>query len=248
MAPLRLDGDGPLYQQIGRAVRRKIVDGLWAPGTKVPSEHALMQQFGASRMTVHRALAELAADGLIERRRRLGTIVAAPSIEHAVLDILSIPDEVESSGRAYAFTILARSTGRADAATAALFRIPGGRRVLRLRVLHTADGVPHVIEDRVILLEAVPEAANESFDALPPGTWLLRNVAWTRAEHAISAVPAGRDEAKDLRIAVGSACLLVERRTWQGATPLTAVRFLYPGERHRFVGGFGPYEGSGRKG
>lgn len=58
-----LDGAGPLYDQIRRAIRDLILAGAWPPGTAVPPEHALMEKLGASRMTVHRALAQLAREG-----------------------------------------------------------------------------------------------------------------------------------------------------------------------------------------
>ena len=79
------------------------LNGTWPPGTSVPPEHALMEQLGASRMTVHRALVQLAREGLITRRRRSGTIVASPPASHAMLDILSIPDEVRRLGQDYAY-------------------------------------------------------------------------------------------------------------------------------------------------
>jgi GntR family histidine utilization transcriptional repressor len=96
---VKLDGAGPVYDQIRRAIRDLILDGIWPPGTSVPPEHALMEQLGASRMTVHRALVQLAREGLITRRRRSGTIVASPPASHAMLDILSIPDEVRRLGQ-----------------------------------------------------------------------------------------------------------------------------------------------------
>lgn len=109
---VKLDGAGPVYDQIRRAIRDLILNGVWSPGTSVPPEHALMEQLGASRMTVHRALVQLAREGLITRRRRSGTIVASPPASHAMLDILSIPDEVRGLGQTYAYEILSRRDGR----------------------------------------------------------------------------------------------------------------------------------------
>ena len=83
--------------------------------------------------------------------------------------------------------------------------------------------------------------ADEDFAETPPGDWLLRHSLWSQAEHAISAIGAGEEQAALLEIAEGEPCLLVERRTWNQSQPVTAVRLLYPGFRHRFVGRFGPY-------
>ena len=108
-------------------------------------------------------------------------------------------------------------------------------------MLHRADGMPHVLEERVIHAATVPGLAEEDFAETPPGDWLLKHSLWSQAEHAISAIGAGAEEADLLSIAIGEPCLLVERRTWNQSKPVTAVRLLYPGSRHRFVGRFGPY-------
>jgi GntR family histidine utilization transcriptional repressor len=236
-----LDGAGPLYDQIRRAIRDLILAGTWPPGTAVPPEHALMERLGASRMTVHRALAQLAREGLITRRRRSGTVVASPPASHAMLDILSIPQEVRELGQAYSYRILQRRDGRAQREIAARFELGRSANVAHLTLLHFADGAPHVLEDRVIHLSTMPQVADETFAETPPGDWLLQNSLWSQAEHAISAVAAEPQEAELLKIGAGEPCLLVERRTWNQAEPITAVRLLYPGGRHRFVGRFGPY-------
>lgn len=238
---VKLDGTGPIYDQIRRAIRDLVLNGTWPPGTPVPPEHALMEQLGASRMTVHRALVQLAREGLITRRRRSGTIVASPPASHAMLDILSIPEEVERLGQRYEHEVLSREDGRPSAELAIRFGLKRGERVAHLVTLHRADGKPHVLEERVIHLAAVPTAADEDFRETPPGDWLLQNSLWSQAEHAISAVPAEPDDARLLAIEAGEACLLIERRTWNQDAPITAVRLLYPGTRHRFVGRFGPY-------
>lgn len=236
-----LDGVGPIYDQIRRSVRDLILGGIWPPGTSVPPEHALMEQLGASRMTVHRALVQLAREGLITRRRRSGTIVASPPASHAMLDILSIPDEVRGLGQVYAHEILSRSDGKPSAELAARFELKRSEKIAHLVTLHLSDGKPHVLEERIIHLATVPAATQEDFGVTPPGDWLLLNSLWSQAEHAISAVAADAEEARLLAVDTGAACLLVERRTWNQGASVTAVRLLYPGARHRFVGRFGPY-------
>ncbi len=240
-ATLKLDGAGPVYDQIRRAIRDLVVGGAWPPGTPVPPEHALMEQLGTSRMTVHRALVQLAREGLITRRRRSGTVVASPPASHAMFDILSIPEEIQRLGQGYGYEVLARSAGKVSPEVAERFGLKRADKVAHLLVLHRGDARPHVLEERVIHLAAVPAAADEAFDATPPGDWLLQNSLWSQAEHAISAVGASEQEAGLLEIAEAEPCLLVERRTWNQDRPVTAVRLLYPGPRHRFVGRFGPY-------
>ena len=95
-----LDGQGPLWQQIRRALIRPMRDGTWPPGTKIPKEIEIMERYGAARMTVHRALRSLAAEGSISRRRRAGTVVADRPPERPLLEIWDIGAEVERLGGA----------------------------------------------------------------------------------------------------------------------------------------------------
>jgi GntR family histidine utilization transcriptional repressor len=234
-----LDGQGPLWQQIRRALIRPISDGTWAPGTKIPKEIELIERYGAARMTVHRALRSLAADGLVARRRRYGTVVAARPPERPVLEIWDIAAEVARAGGEHAFEILERGQ-IVDGEAAAPLGAEPGTTLLRLLVRHFSDGEPFQIEERLINLALVPEAEAEPFTEIPPGSWLVANVPWTEAEHAISAEGASPEMARLLGLKSGAACLVVERRTWQEATPITWARLVHPGKKRRLVARFSP--------
>lgn len=247
LADIRLDGQGPVYDQIRRALADLIASGAWPPGTPVPPERELMQGLDASRMTVHRALSALAEAGLIRRRRRSGSVVASPVATHAALELLSIPEEVKQRGSSYSFRILHRRAGAAGADLAQRFSIGAREKVLHIVTLHIAGAEPHVLEDRIIHLASAPAAEHERFADQPPGDWLIENSLWSDAEHVIGAAEASADEAAHLRIAPGAACLTVERRTWTRGAPVTAVRFVYPGGRHRLIGRFSPPAPFGRR-
>ena len=66
-----------LYEQVKDHIARKIQDGSWKAGDRLPSENDLVTQFGMSRMTVNRALRELAEQGRIVRVAGVGSFVAA---------------------------------------------------------------------------------------------------------------------------------------------------------------------------
>lgn len=237
---LRLDGQGTLNEQIRRAIAAPILSGAWPPGARIPSEHDLMRRFGASRMTVNRALATLAEGGLIVRRRRSGSFVAAPADDHSVMTIGNIREELEARGHAYGYERLARRLAKAGPALAGRFGVAPGTPVLHLLCRHLADGRPAAFESRWINVAAVPEAAAERFATEPPGPWLLARVPWSEAEHVVGAVNAEAALAARLGIAPGAACLAIERRTWLAATPVTLVDLFYPGAAHRLRGRFTP--------
>ena len=99
-------------------------------------------------------------------------------------------------------------------------------------------------EDRIISLASVPAAEQETFVNIPPGTWLLQNVPWTRAEHVIRARNADARLCNMLQLKPGAACLVLERRTWHQGALVTEVTISYPGDRHWFIGRFSPTTGT----
>jgi GntR family transcriptional regulator of arabinose operon len=82
----------PKYRQVYAALRREIHAGRWKRGDRLPSEAELVQTFGASRITVGRAVRELQIAGLVERRVGSGTYVKAAQQAGALSFGLLIPD------------------------------------------------------------------------------------------------------------------------------------------------------------
>lgn len=67
----------PIYRQIVEQLRRLIVSGQLVQGEELPSVREVAGRHGINPMTVSRAYSQLEADGLLERRRGKGMIVAA---------------------------------------------------------------------------------------------------------------------------------------------------------------------------
>jgi GntR family histidine utilization transcriptional repressor len=239
-AGLVLDGQGAVYRQLERALREAIASGRWHPGFRLPSEHDLMRVLGISRMTVNRALSAIADDGLVVRRRRAGTTVAPQTMVHAAVAIADIRSEMAGSGKSYGFRLARRMTRRASSADRERLGVRAGTRILALSGVHLGDGEPEIAEERLINASMVPQALDTSFDAAPPGTWLLEKVPWTRAAFAISAAVADRDAVDVLGVDERSAVLIQERRTWRGPTPVTWVRLTFRSDRHKISGTFTP--------
>ena len=76
---LRLDGRGPRFRQLYRALRAAIVGGALAPGARLPATRALAAELGLSRTTVLLAYEHLAAEGYLAGRHGSGSYVQAPA-------------------------------------------------------------------------------------------------------------------------------------------------------------------------
>lgn len=240
MSITTVPADPSLLRRIRAEVSERILSGAWPPGHRIPFEHELMAQYGCSRMTVNRALEPLAESGLIERRRKVGTFVARPRIHSAVMDVPDIAAEVTSRGEPYGYEMLSRKVRPATRDELQSLDLSDRVDVLVLRCLHRAGGRPFALEERVINLGSVPEAERVDFSAMPPNSWLLAHVAWTEAEHRISAANVTRQTAGFLQIDATAACLVVERRTWRVGDKITHVRMTFPGDAYDLVARFAP--------
>jgi DNA-binding LacI/PurR family transcriptional regulator len=65
------------WQQISESLKTAIEEGKLKPGERLPPDVQLASQYRVSKMTIHRAMGELQQAGLIERKRRLGSVVSA---------------------------------------------------------------------------------------------------------------------------------------------------------------------------
>ena len=86
------DTDSPKHRQVFAALRRQIQSGRLKPGDRLPSEADLVREFGASRITVGRAVRDLQTAGLVDRRAGSGTYVKAPHLAGSLSFGLLIPD------------------------------------------------------------------------------------------------------------------------------------------------------------
>jgi GntR family transcriptional regulator len=77
MSPVSRRSTWPLYLQIADELREQILNDKLAPGQRLPSEHSLMETYGASRQTIRKAIAELKAEGLLDPEQGRGVFVRA---------------------------------------------------------------------------------------------------------------------------------------------------------------------------
>lgn len=215
------------WQGVRAEVQRRIRTRAWKPGDAIPFEADLAREFGCARATVNRALRDLAEAGLLERKRRSGTRVALHPTGRAVLDIPLIRKEVEAAGQRYDYELLARSGSPAPPHVAKGMERRDAPHLVHVVALHRADGRPHVLEDRWIDPETVPDAAAADFHAKSPNEWLLENVPFTRSELSIHALSVDPQTAELLDVAPGAAILALDRATWLEERPVTFVRLMH---------------------
>ena len=228
-----------LHERIRAEIEGQILSGRLKPGDRLPSELELMAVYQCSRMTVSKALSALSGAGLLQRRKRAGTVVAPRPAETMVLDIPDLAVEIARRGQAYRFQLIDREVRAARADDPQELGLAGAGPLLFVRGVHFADAIPMAYEERHISLTAVPEIAAADFSIEAPGSWLLRHIPWTEAENRIGAVGAHEAWACLLNLAPGSPCLSIERRTWRGEARITLVRQKFVAGAFELVARFG---------
>lgn len=219
------------WDAIRAEVLRRIRSRTWAPGDLIPNEEVLAAEFGVARATVNRALRELAAQGLIERRRKAGTRVALTPVRRATLEIPILRQEVEARGAVYSYRLLAQQSLPLPEAMAVRMGLPIGADGIWVEALHLSDGQPFAHETRWLNPAAIGVAVPR-FDPVSANEWLVTTVSYLSGDIAFSAEPASKDEAQVMGVAPGAALFITERMTWAERAAITWVRLAHaPGYR-----------------
>lgn len=221
--------DTPIYQLVKDALRAKIESGALLAGDMVPGEEQLAADFNCSRLTAHRALRELADEGLVVRRRRAGTQVAPRDSGGVLIRIPSVREEIEGRGFAYRYELLSRRHAAPDGEIARALGAGNCERHLNVVGRHWADGRVFQHDTRWINLEQVPAALEVDFSTVSANHWLLENVPYTGVDHEISALAADGTSAEALEVPEGTALLQIERVSRLGDRPITHASMLHPG-------------------
>ncbi len=236
-----LSGDSrnlPLYRRLATALS----EVLAAPGVEdtptLPSERALSSALGISRVTVRRALDDLARDVRLRRRQGARTTVAL-RVEKALSALTGFSDELRGRGALPGQRWLARQTVLPIPSEAMALQLSPGDPIVRLIRVRTADGQPLAIERA-----AVPQAILPSGDLVEDSLYAALSAlgaAPVRGAQRIRAGVMSRAEAELLASDPGSPLLIVERRCFLAdGRPVEFTETRYNGERYDFLTELGP--------
>ena len=237
-APGATDGT-PIFQRIKDHLLAQITAGVWKEGDVIPSEQALVKQFGVSRMTVNRAVRELTAEQVLTRRQGDGTYVAQQKYQATLLEIKSIADEVRARGHVHRSSLQQLERGKASDLMAKQFDLPAGHPLFHSVIIHFENGVPIQVEDRWVNPECAPAYLDQDFARITPNEHLMEAAPLQGATYSIEALPAPRDVAEMLDVAPGTSCLVLKRRTTSNGRVASVVTMWHPGHLYKFTGSVG---------
>lgn len=228
----------PLYHQMYLVLRQKIRDREFAPDQPLPGEHQLAAQFGVSRVTVRRTLENLELEGLVVRRRGIGTFPVPQPVEHrdrynigGLVDAASVPAGTPTENQT-----LSAGLQPAPVTVAAQFGLEGGTPLYRIQRRRSFRGEPFTILTAWASPAIGPELATlaDRHRGIPVALEKM-DLALGRAEQAITARAADEQAAALLAVPVGAPLLamatLVTDRQDQ---PVVWMESLFRPDRYEY--------------
>lgn len=148
----------PLYVQLRELLRQQILAGMFAPGTRIPSEDKLNNMYGVSRITIRRALQDLVGEGLLVKRVGKGTYVnerfsKAPGRTKVAAkfpqdkEVNSFTEACETNGQRAGAHLLALDEVAGFEDERGFFGFGEEGRLIRVVRIRTADDVPIMVEE-----------------------------------------------------------------------------------------------------
>jgi GntR family transcriptional regulator len=227
-----------LYSRVETVLAGEITDRNLKVGDQLPTEDSLITRFGVSRITVRRAIQNLVSRGLVEIRRGKGTFVAAPKITQDLKELSGFVEDMHALGRKPTARVMGKEIVTADATVASQLALTRGERVVRIRRVRLADGVPLSFDETYLPLELGKKIITNDLKIEPIFSLLERkyNVPLIEAEYKLDAVAADGEVAAALKVKQRSPIFRIERTSYStGSRPVDYERLHYRGDLVRFM-------------
>ena len=214
-----------LYVQVRETLRDQIKTGALIPGQKLPSEDELAGQFGVSRMTVRRGVTDLTDEGLLYRRRGIGTFVTQFHVERDHNKLTDFFETARAEGFETEVKLLGREVVPAKLMIANELALQENEPVIRIQTLRLANDLPVTIYDEYVPYKLRHELLTEDLQSRPAWQILEQSgLVIKRAVQKIEARGADEEAARLLSIEVDSPILFKNRVIYtEDGTPVEVI-------------------------
>lgn len=228
----------PMYYQIMNQLREKIEAGEYPVESALPPERELVEAYDVSRMTIRQAILELVNEGILVRRRGIGTFVAPPKIEQALSSLTSFTEDMAQRGMKAGSRIVSFKEIVPDPTIRKSLGLNADEMAYECVRLRLADEEPMALETTTLVASLCPglraeDVENQSLYKVLGERW---NIELDYAMQTLEPVLAPPYEASLLHVAPGSPLLLMHRVTYDySGRAFEHVKSLYRGDRYKFV-------------
>jgi GntR family transcriptional regulator len=201
-----------MQAQIAHWLEQLIVSGRLGRGERLPSEAALVERLGVSRVTVRLAIDDLVSRDFITRSHGKGGFVSSPMVRHDILSEQGFFDIVLAKAPKPEVRLLTFAPVVPTAKIAELFGLAPGQKAMRLDRLFLSAGRPVAFGENWLTPDAatLSPADIKGMSTAAVHSMVLRHPI-ASATNAISAEIAGATVARRLEIGARSAVLVLTR-------------------------------------
>ncbi|MEE8394048.1 MAG: UTRA domain-containing protein [Rhodospirillales bacterium] len=186
--------------------------GTLAPGTRLPPERALAEEFSITRVTVRQALIRMEAEGLIFREQRRGWFVSPPRVHYDPTANTSFTESITEQGRVAGTTVLSKQQVAASKWESTHLGCAVGDPVFIISRLRTVDGRPVLVEQIYVKAERCPGLLDYPLDQSMTDLMASKfGIIEHRAQINMRPTALSEVPAKALGVAVGTPSLYLSR-------------------------------------
>jgi GntR family transcriptional regulator len=237
-------GSVPIYQQIREMLVQDINSGNLRPHTKVPSEYELSRLYEVSRMTINKVMSELTREGLLYRRQGKGTFVSQKKMDQWFFRATSFKEDMIQRGLEPKTVVLEKKIVASSPEVIKKLEVKSSDKVIFVKRLRYANNEPIMLESRFLNYKYCIRILDEPLETESIHNLLIQkyDLPLTRATQYLEAVKINFEESRYFNIQPGEPGFLLSRVTFTSSRPITWVKYIYRGDRYRFVGEFTPTE------
>ncbi|TKI07207.1 GntR family transcriptional regulator [Martelella alba] len=234
---LQFDPSSPLYIQIKEYLRAKILEGVYSPNQKMPSESEMMEVFSVSRITIRQALNDLQSEGLVFKVHGKGTFVAGPRATQDLGQLQGFGIAMRQMGYETHSRLLSFNTVRAPALVVEKLNLTTGVDVTELKRLRFLNREP-ISVDVTYIIHEIGERLRDADFTTKDIFHILEEELYIPLGHAdlqISSGLANEEYATHLNIEEGAPILMIDRtvHTVVGK-PIEFEHLYYRGDTFQF--------------
>jgi len=226
----------PMHSQIREIIRRRVLDGTYAPHSQMPSESQMMTAFEVSRITIRQALGDLQKEGLIFKVAGKGSFVAKPKAFQNLSRLQGFGEAMGPSGYETFSQVLSMRQVPASDVVARRLQLALGDAVYEIQRLRYLNREPISVDQSYFPLALGERLAQEDLPTRDIFVILENDFGLhlTHADVQIEAISADEFLARQLRIAEDSPLLRIERLTYADDQPIDFEFLYYRGDAFQY--------------
>ncbi|MFU8838966.1 MAG: GntR family transcriptional regulator [Thiohalomonadaceae bacterium] len=226
----------PLYMQIKEVLKQRILDGEYAPHTRLASESEMMKLFGVSRITVRQAMRDLHTEGLVFSVQGKGSFVSKPKAVQDIQRLLGFGEAMAAKGYETSTKVLKIQSCKAPKGVASALQLGTGVEVVEVKRIRYLNREPVSVDHSFFPID-IGEALfgrDLARDIFP----MLENelgIPLGHAELRIEAVSADDELSAQLNVELNSPVLRINRLVVNAnGNPVDFEYLSYRGDAYQY--------------